>query len=186
MQDNKNENAGNENEINDSVENQEFSAEEVKESTETPLDPIQKVEAELAEMKDKYLRLYSEFENFRRRTSKEKMDLVKTAGEDVMISVLPILDDFERALKAIGNDESTKAIREGIELIYHKTSKTLQSKGLVKMEAVGKAFDSDLHEAITQIPVTDAKQKGKVVDEVESGYFLGDKVIRFAKVVIGA
>ena len=164
MQDNKTEHVGNENEVNDSVENQDLSAEEAKETTEITLDPLQKVEAELTEMKDKYLRLYSEFENFRRRTSKEKMELVKTAGEDVMISVLPILDDFERALKAIGNDESTKVIKEGIELIYHKTSKTLQSKGLIKMEVVGKAFDSDLHEAITQIPVTDAKQKGKVVD----------------------
>ncbi|MDB5274654.1 MAG: grpE [Chitinophagaceae bacterium] len=186
MQDNKTEKGINENEVNDSLENQEFSAEETNETQEAALEPIQKVEAELAEMKDKYIRLYSEFENFRRRTSKEKMELVKTAGEDVMSSVIPILDDFERALKAIGNDESTKAIREGIELIYHKTVKTLQSKGLVKMESIGKAFDSELHEAITQIPVTDAKQKGKVVDEVEAGYFLGDKVIRFAKVVIGA
>ncbi|HSZ72946.1 MAG TPA: nucleotide exchange factor GrpE [Cytophagaceae bacterium] len=183
MQDNKTENGINENEVNDSIENQELPAEETQE---TVLDPIQKIEAELAEMKDKYIRLYSEFENFRRRTSKEKMELVKTAGEDIMISVLPILDDFERALKAIGNDDSTKAIREGIELIYHKTVKTLQSKGLVKMESIGKPFDSDLHEAITQIPVTDAQQKGKVVDEVEAGYFLGEKVIRFAKVVIGA
>lgn len=187
MQENKTESAGKENDINDSLVNQEVSAEEGKEIIEeVVLDPIQKVEAELAEMKDKYIRLYSEFENFRRRTSKEKMELVKTAGEDVMISVLPILDDFERALKAIGNEDSTKAIREGIELIYNKAVKTLQSKGLVKMEVVGKAFDSDLHEAITQIAVTDAKQKGKVVDEVESGYFLGEKVIRFAKVVIGA
>lgn len=186
MQENKTEKGGNESEINDSLENQEFSAEETKETQEAALDPIQKVEAELAEMKDKYIRLYSEFENFRRRTSKEKMELVKTAGEDVMIAVLPVLDDFERALKAIGTDESTKTIREGIELIYHKTVKALQSKGLVKMEAIGKAFDSDLHEAITQIPAPDEKQKGKVIDEVESGYFLGDKVIRFAKVVIGA
>jgi molecular chaperone GrpE len=151
------------------------------------LDPIQKLEAELAEMKDKYLRLYSEFENFRRRTSKEKVDLIKTAGEDVICSLLPTLDDFERALKAMNSDsEEVKPLREGIELVYHKTWKTLQAKGLVKIESIGNVFDVELHEAITQIPVQDEAMKGKVVDEVEAGYLLGEKVIRFSKVVIGA
>ncbi len=184
MQETKSEKAINEEEIKDSIEQDETPSETPEVQPE--LDPVQKVEAELADMKDKYLRLYSEFENFRRRTSKEKMDLVKTAGEDIILSLLPVLDDFERALKAMGDDEAVKPIREGVELIYHKTLKTLQAKGLTKMESIGAAFNSDFHEAITQIPVTDDKQKGAVVDEVESGYYLGEKVIRFAKVVIGA
>ena len=188
MQDNKKESSIDENEANDALAPEETSAEENTAPVEpiVELDPLQKAEAELAEMKDKYLRLYSEFENFRRRTSKEKMDLVKTAGEETILAMLPVLDDFERALKAMPQDESTKSIREGIELIYNKTLKTLQSKGVSKMTSIGEAFNSDIHEAITQIPVTDAKQKGKVIDEVEAGYFLGEKVIRFAKVVIGA
>lgn len=180
----KSEKAVNEEEINNSIEQEETPAETPEAQPE--LDPVQKAEAELAEMKDKYLRLYSEFENFRRRTSKEKMDLVKTAGEDIILSLLPVLDDFERALKAMGDDEAVRPIKEGVELIYNKTLKTLQAKGLTKMESIGAVFNSDFHEAITQIPVTDDKQKGTVVDEVESGYYLGEKVIRFAKVVIGA
>lgn len=187
MEENKTENSIKDEEINDSVNQNEESVE--KETEKEPLvelDPLQQKEAELADMKDKYLRLYSEFENFRRRTSKEKMELVKTAGEETILAMLPILDDFERALKAMSQEESVKPIREGVELIYTKTLKTLQSKGLVKMESIGAEFNSDFHEAITQIPVTEDTQKGKVVDEVEAGYYLGEKVIRFAKVVIGA
>ncbi len=187
MQDNKTENNIEENEINDSLAQEEMPAENDPIAEVAPeLTPTQIMEIELAEMKDKYIRLYSEFENFRRRTSKEKMDLVKTAGEDIVLTMLPVLDDFERALKAMSQDEATKAIREGIELIYTKTLKSLQAKGLKKMETKGAEFNSDFHEAITQIPVTDSKQKGKVVDEAEAGYYLGEKVIRFAKVIIGA
>ncbi|HVD99183.1 MAG TPA: nucleotide exchange factor GrpE [Cytophagaceae bacterium] len=141
---------------------------------------------EVAELKDKYLRLYSEFDNFRKRTSKEKIDLAKTASEDVIKSLLPILDDFERAIKAIGDDEGSKFAKEGIEIIYHKLFKTLESKGLKTMVAVGQPFDVELHEAITQIPAPSEDLKGKIIDEVEKGYYLNDKVIRFAKVVTGA
>jgi len=187
MQDNKTESNIDENEINDSLAQEEMPADNDPIAEVAPeLTPTQIMELELAEMKDKYIRLYSEFENFRRRTSKEKMDLVKTAGEDIVLTMLPVLDDFERALKAMSQDEAVKPIKEGIELIYTKTLKSLQAKGLKKMETIGEAFNSDFHEAITQIPVTDAKQKGKVVDEAEAGYYLGEKVIRFAKVIIGA
>jgi molecular chaperone GrpE len=188
MQENKTESSINENEVNDALTQEDASTEENTASAEpiVELDPLQKAEADLAEMKDKYLRLYSEFENFRRRTSKEKMDLVKTAGEETILAMLPVLDDFERALKAMSQEDAVKPVREGVELIYNKTLKTLQSKGVSKMSTLGEAFNSDIHEAITQIPVADAKQKGKVVDEVEAGYYLGEKVIRFAKVVIGA
>jgi molecular chaperone GrpE len=141
---------------------------------------------EVAELKDKYLRLYSEFDNFRKRTSKERIDLIKTANEEVVKALLSTLDDFERALKALGDDESTKAAREGIEIIYHKLFKTLESKGLKAMVSLGAAFDVELHEAITQIPAPSEDMKGKVLDEIEKGYYLNDKVIRFAKVVTGA
>ena len=141
---------------------------------------------EVSEMKDKYLRLYSEFDNFRKRTSKEKIDLIKTANEDVVKAILPTLDDFDRALKSIGDDENSKATKEGMIIIYNKLFKTLESKGLKAMVAIGQPFDVELHEAITQIPAPSEDMKGKVIDEVEKGYYLHDKVIRFAKVVTGA
>ncbi len=151
---------------------------------------IDKLTAEVEEYKNKYLRLYADFENFRRRTSKEKLDLLKSAGAETITAILPVLDDFERALKSIesSTDENggTHAIKEGIDLVYTKLYKTLQQKGLQPMDAVGKEFDSELHEAITQIPAPEENLKGKVIDEVEKGYFLNEKVIRFAKVVIGA
>jgi molecular chaperone GrpE len=155
--------------------------EENKEQSETDI-----LKNELGEMKDKYLRLYSEFENFRKRTSKEKSDLIRTANEDVLVAVLPVLDDFERAIKAFGDDESQKATKEGVELIYQKLYKTLENKGLKPINAVGEVFNIDLHEAITQIPAPSEDMKGKVIDEIEKGYFLNEKVIRFAKVVTGA
>jgi molecular chaperone GrpE len=145
-----------------------------------------KLRAELGEMKDKYLRLYSEFDNFRRRTAKEKTDLFKTANQELMAALLPVLDDLERARRAMEEAEDTEAVKEGVELVFHKIANTVQQKGLKPMESIGQPFDPDLHEAITQIPAPDESMKGKVVDEVEKGYFLHDKVIRFAKVVIGA
>ena len=148
--------------------------------------PVEKtVEDELAEQKDKFIRLYSEFENFRRRTNKEKLDLISTASEGLVKDLLPVLDDFERALKAAGESEETKSIVEGIELIQTKFLKTLTDKGLKPINATGETFDADLHEAITQIPAPSEDMKGKVVDEVEKGYYLGEKVIRYSKVVIG-
>jgi molecular chaperone GrpE len=141
---------------------------------------------EVAELKDKYLRLYSEFDNFRKRTSKEKMDLIKTGNEDMVKAILPTLDDFDRALKSIGDDESSKIAKEGMIIIHNKLLKSLESKGLKAMVTVGEVFDVELHEAITQIPAPSEDMKGKVIDEVEKGYYLHDKVIRFAKVVTGA
>ncbi len=141
---------------------------------------------EVAELKDKYLRLYSEFDNFRKRTSKEKIDLSKTANEDVIKAILPTLDDFERALKSLGDDDSIKPAKDGMAIIYNKLFKTLEGKGLKAMNATGEVFDVELHEAITQIPAPSEDLKGKIIDEVEKGYFLNEKVIRFAKVVTGA
>ena len=145
-----------------------------------------KVAAELAEMKDKYLRLFAEFDNYKRRTSKERMDLLKTANQEMVVALLPVVDDFERARQAMQTAEDVNSVREGVDLINNKLINILQQKGLKPMEAVGTAFDPDLHEAITQVPVPDENLKGKVIDEVEKGYLLNDKVIRFAKVVIGA
>lgn len=150
------------------------------------LSEVEKALAEAADWKDKYVRLYAEFDNYKRRTSKERIDLLKTATEDLMTSLIPIIDDFDRALKNIPVTEETKALREGVELIHNKFNKTLQQKGLTPMNAQGEVFNSELHEAITQIPAPTEDLKGKVVDEVEKGYYLGDKVIRYAKVVIGA
>ncbi len=147
---------------------------------------IEKVTAELAESKDKYLRLYSEFENYRRRTAKEKLELISTATESLMADLIPVLDDFERAA-ASNKDADAKTIQEGFDLIYNKFKNILTQKGLKLMEVgTGSDFDADVHEAITQIPAPKKKLKGKVVDVIEKGYYLGEKVIRFAKVVIGA
>ena len=144
------------------------------------------LKGEIAELKDKYLRLYSEFENFRRRTAKERIDLVKTANEEVLVSLLPVLDDFERGIRSMNESKEVAALKEGINLIFNKLFRTVESKGLKPMEAIGKEFNSELHEAITQIPAPSEEMKNKVVDEVEKGYILNDKVIRFAKVVIGS
>jgi molecular chaperone GrpE len=146
---------------------------------------LKKAHEELAESKDKYLRMYSEFENFRRRTAKEKLELIQSASEQVVKSMLPVLDDFERAEKAFLNIESKEL--EGFLLIYNKFKKVMEQTGVKPMDVKsGSDFDADLHEAITQIPAPDEKLKGKVVDVVEKGYVLNEKVIRFAKVVIGS
>jgi molecular chaperone GrpE len=142
-------------------------------------------EAKIAELNDKYLRLYSEFDNYRKRTIKEKSDIIKSAGEDVFKAILPTIDDFERAMKANETVSEVEPIKEGIQLIYHKLKSTCTAKGLEPMDCTGKPFDADIMEAITHIPAPSEDMKGKVVDEVEKGYKLGDKVIRFAKVVVG-
>ncbi len=145
---------------------------------------LRKAHEDLAEAKDKYLRLYSEFENFRRRTAKEKLELIQTAGEQIVKVILPVIDDFERAEKAFQGTESKEM--EGFLLIYNKFKKILEQTGVKEMEAKGTNFDADLHEAITQLPTPDETQKGKVLEVVEKGYLLGDKVVRHAKVVVGA
>jgi molecular chaperone GrpE len=173
----------NEEQINNSAD-KEVVEENVEQAPE--LTELEKAQVESADWRDKYVRLYAEFDNYKRRTSKERVDLVKTANEDLMSSLIPVIDDFDRALKNIPSTEETKALREGVELIHNKFSKTLEQKGLKAMNAQGEVFNPDLHEAITQIPAPSKDMKGKVVDEVEKGYLLGEKVIRYAKVVIGA
>jgi molecular chaperone GrpE len=142
-------------------------------------------EAELKAIEDKYLRLAAEFDNYKRRTGAERIELFKTANQEVLVSLLPVLDDFGRALKAMQTATDIEAVKEGIELVNNKFTSILVSKGLKAMESAGKPFDSEFHEAITNIPAPSEDLIGKVIDEVEKGYFLNDKVIRFAKVVVG-
>lgn len=159
---------------------------------ETPTPPDEKTEQtaladfeqKIQESNEKYLRLYSEFDNYRKRTLKEKSEIIKTASEDVFKSILPILDDFDRAIKANEKVEDALPIKEGMQLIYNKLKNNSIQKGLIAFDCLGEVFNPDTMEAITHIPATDETQKGKVIDEVEKGYKLGDKVIRFAKVVI--
>lgn len=139
----------------------------------------------LAEMQDKYLRLSAEFDNYRRRTLKEKMELTKTAGESLLVNLLPVMDDFERAMKLMESATDCKAMKEGIDLIYLKFRDFLKQNGLREIESDNCDFDTDLHEAITKIPAPDKKLQGKVVDTVQKGYYLHEKVIRYSKVVIG-
>jgi molecular chaperone GrpE len=142
-------------------------------------------DAKIAELNDKYLRLYSEFDNYRKRTIKEKSDIIRSAGEDVFKAIMPTIDDFERAIKANESVNEIEPIKEGISLIYHKLKVACNAKGLEAMDSIGKPFDADFMESITSIPAPTDDLKGKVIDEVEKGYKLGDKVIRFAKVVVG-
>lgn len=144
-----------------------------------------KLAEELAEYKDKYLRLSAEFDNYRRRTLKEKADLSKTAGEDIIINMLPVLDDFERALQTMSQSEDVTSITQGVELIYNKFKDIMSRKGLKEIEAKEKDFNMDIHEAITKIPAPEESMKGKVVDVIEKGYYLHEKVIRYPKVVVG-
>ena len=141
---------------------------------------------ELAELKDKYLRLYADFENYRRRTAKEKLDLISNANEGLLQALIPVVDDFERAMQSLDNTDDVTALKEGVSLIYTKLYKTLEGKGLKPMTAKGAQFDADLHESVTQFPAPSDDLKGKVIDEIEKGYYLNDKVIRFAKVIVGA
>jgi molecular chaperone GrpE len=141
-------------------------------------------EAKYNEANDKYLRLYSEFDNYRRRSARERIDLVATAGADTLKDILPVIDDFERGLKNMETVADVLALREGVELIYNKLKNTLQGKGLEEMKAAGQPFDADIHEAITQVQAGE-DMIGKVVEELEKGYYLHGKVVRFAKVIIG-
>ena len=148
-------------------------------------DALAELQEEFQREKDRYLRLFAEFENFKKRTARERVDMYKTAGADVIGSLLPVLDDFERALKEIEKSEDD-SLHKGVELIHNKLRETLKSKGLHLMDVKpGDAFDADSHEAITQIPAPEDKLKGKIIDVVEKGYTLGDKIIRYPKVVIG-
>lgn len=146
---------------------------------------ILKLEAELLEMKDKYLRLMAEFENYKRRTSKERMELIDTAGKDIVVSLLDVLDDCERAEKQIHSSTDIATQKEGVLLVFNKIKSALFSKGLKPMESINMDFDVEKHEAITEITAPNESLKGKVLDEVMKGYYLKDKIIRFAKVVVG-
>lgn len=146
----------------------------------------EKLQQENAALNDKYLRLFAEFDNFKRRTQKERAELLQTAGKDVIVSLLPVLDDFDRANKAIESATDINPIREGISLVHSKLKNLLAQKGLKEMESINTPFDTDNHEAITKIPAPNEEMKGKVIDELEKGYTLNDKVIRFAKVVVGS
>jgi molecular chaperone GrpE len=146
----------------------------------------EKLKEELVAANDKYLRLFAEFDNFRRRTAKEREDARKMEGRDVIVALLPVLDDFERALRSMENAADVVAVRQGVDLVKNKLANILAQKGLKEMESIGNAFDPDLHEAITNIPAPTDEWKGKVVDEMEKGYYLNDKVVRFAKVIVGS
>ena len=167
-----------ENEVSQVGENQEIKAKE--EQKEPPL------EDQLQGEKDKFIRLFAEFENYKKRTTKERIDLFKTANQELMSSLLPVIDDFERAMSHMDGSDETKELRAGVDLIYQKFFKTLEQKGLSHIEVNnGDAFDAEIHEAITQIPSPSEDLKGKIIDCVEKGYKLGEKIIRFPKVVIG-
>jgi molecular chaperone GrpE len=174
------------NEQNEQEQNTQEPKEEVKTEETDPRDSkITELEAKVNELNDKYLRLYSEFDNFRKRTAKEKLELIQAGGEDVFKSILPVMDDFERAIKSNSDTSDVKALNDGFQLIYNKLKSTLTHKGLEEMKTAGEPFNADIHEAITNIPAPSEELKGKVVDELEKGYMLNGKIIRFAKVVIG-
>ena len=158
---------------------------DINESTPEPRDEqISMLKKQVEEYKDKHLRLYADFDNFKKRNAKERLELILTAGKDVIQDMLPILDDFERATKALENTTDVAAVKEGMKLIQTKLIKTLETKGLKPIESVGKDFNVEQCEAITEIQAA-PEMAGKVIDEVEKGYYLNDKIIRFAKVVVG-
>jgi len=144
-----------------------------------------KLKEELSQANDKYLRLFAEFDNFRRRTAKEREEARKSEGKDVIVALLSVLDDFERALRSMENATDVISVKEGVALIQNKMKNTLSQKGLKEMHSIGTVFDPELHEAITNVPAPD-DMKGKVMDEMEKGYYLNDKVARFAKVIVGS
>jgi len=146
---------------------------------------LERLKEEVQEQKDKYLRLFAEFDNFRKRSARENLELRQTAGKEVIVSLLDVLDDCDRAEKQLQNTNDIAQIKEGVQLVFSKLRATLQSKGLKAMKSINTDFDVEKHEAITEIPVTDPALKGKVIDEVQKGYYLNDKIIRFAKVVVG-
>lgn len=186
---------GTENMTNEPIDSQELTNQETSTGAETTFENAEKTELsaeeqlkqQLEEVNDKYIRLLAEFDNFKRRTAKERIELFKVANADTLKSMITVLDDFDRAQKSMDTANDIDALKEGLKLVHHKLKNTLQSQGLVEMEnSIGKVFDTDLHEAVTNIPAASEEMKGKVVDELEKGYLLNEKVIRFAKVVVGA
>jgi len=148
-------------------------------------DEVEKLKQEVQDQKDKYLRLFAEFDNFRKRSARENLEIRQTAGKEVITSLLDVLDDCERAEKQLQSAKNIDQIKEGVQLVFNKLRASLQARGLKPMQSIHTDFDVEKHEAITEIPVQDEKLKGKVIDEVQKGYYLNDKIIRFAKVVVG-
>jgi len=148
-------------------------------------DEVEKLKSEVEELKDKYLRQAAEFENFKRRTARERVEMIQTAGKEVITSLLDVLDDADRAEKQLQTSNDVAAIKEGIQLVFNKLRSSVHGKGVKAMQTIGTEFNPDQHEAITEIPAPTEDMKGKVIDEVQKGYLMGDKIIRFAKVVVG-
>jgi molecular chaperone GrpE len=151
----------------------------------TETEKIVQLEQQVNDFQDKYIRLMAEFDNFRKRSLKERSELIKTAGEDILTSILPVIDDFERGLAAMEKAEDVEAVKIGVTLIYSKFKEFLSQRGVKEIEAVNQNFDVDLHEALTKIPAPSDELKGKVVDVIQKGYYLQEKVIRYSKVVVG-
>lgn len=160
-------------------------AAEEKPAEEKPVPEERSAEEKLAEMQDKYLRLSADFDNYRRRTLREKMDLTKYATENLLLNILPLMDDFERALSHMGSGNECSAVKEGIDLIYVKFTEFLKQNGVKEIESLDREFNVDLHHAVSKVPVPEDEKKGRIVDVVQKGYYLLDKVIRHAKVVVG-
>ena len=174
-----NENLTNENELTSEETNVETNAV-------NPLEEkVASLEKQVEDQKDKYLRLFSDFDNYKKRNAKERIDNIQSAGKEIMSALLPVADDMERAMKSIREAQSLESVKEGLELVYTKFVNTLEQKGLKPFDAIGEVFDVEKHEAITEIPAPSEDMKGKVIDQVEKGYFLYEKIIRYAKVVVG-
>ena len=173
----------------EALQNEELNEEVVEEQTEVineeEVNTEDSFEDKFIELNDKYLRLFSEFDNFKRRTAKEKLELSKTASAAVLKDLLTVLDDFDRANESFEKATDVAALKEGVDLIYSKLFKTLESKGLKPMDSLHTEFNADIHEALTNIPAPEEELKGKVLDVIEKGYTLNDKIIRYAKVVVG-
>lgn len=180
----KKEDSGNTEDINTTV--NEIEQETGEQAAENAPSPVDTLKEELSLANDKYLRLYAEFDNFRRRTIKEREEARKLEGKDLIVSLLPVLDDFDRALRAMESATDVAPVKEGVTLIQNKLKNALTKNGLKEMESIGTPFDPELQEAITNIPAPTEDWKGKVIDEMEKGYFLNDRVVRFAKVIVGA
>ncbi|MCK9156686.1 MAG: nucleotide exchange factor GrpE [Paludibacteraceae bacterium] len=172
-------------EFQEQAEDTQSQADDAQTEEKSDADKLAELEAKCQTMHEDYLRLFAEFDNYRKRTLKEKSELIKSAGENILVDILPLVDDFERANKSMENSDSVKGIREGVNLIYNKLMNFLSSKGVKAIETEGMDFDTEYHEAITTIPAPKSELKGKIVDCTQKGYMLNDKVIRFSKVVIG-
>jgi len=172
-----------ENNTNETIKEESDNQPDINEDTQ--IEPEISFEEKYIEINDKYLRLSAEFDNYRKRTLKERMELIRTAGEDILINFLPVVDNFERAKKSIDSTLEIEAVKQGIDLIYKNLKEFLSQKGIKEMEAIGLEFDTEFHEALTKIPIQEEAMRGKVVDVIEKGYKLHDKVVRFAKVVVG-